>query len=238
MKEDTKSKMQTISEYIAEKRWIFFGTIILIIVTSVGVISWQLIDSSLDTKSQTIAEELQTSWIEYTKAQTTKDTMPNKLINRRNELGKLVEKYDETYPTRYSGYRVAIIKVKLALEDEKNEEAALILEQCGKINNHPLAAQMLIEAAVQYENIEDVDKAYEIYKLAYSKFKSSMTKDRIIFNLGRLSEARDEAETARSYYNQIAEEAFDSSSSDFAKMAKSRLLKMDADFNREDEINE
>lgn len=227
MKEETKSTVQKIVEAIAEKRQLFFAGLFAVVAGSVALIGWQVAEQSLDKKAQLIAEELETAYQEAMEAKESAETRPVAYSNRKIELQRLLDRYSDSYPSRYSGYRVAFIQAEMAEEEEDFETAAQLLEECGKTNRHPLAPMMILESAVHYENLGDSDKALSLLEWVVSNKKGHFVYPRAVFNVGRLLEVAGNFEEAEEFYHLIADEAGEEGAGDYAALAKSRLISLE-----------
>jgi len=85
-----------------------------------------------------------------------------------------------------------------------------------------LASVSLVNAAVAYEEMGNIDKAIETYKLFLETYRDrSPDSPRVFFTLGRLYEEKGDKENALKYYNDLTENYPDS---DWTKLGKSRII--------------
>jgi len=225
--EEKKSVIQSIIEGIVSKRWMILIFLIGLVVIAFLAIGWQILDSKLDASSVLVAEELNQAYDEYLSAKADKEKKPTTFTNRENRLLKVLESSEGKYSGRYSDFRATFIRAEMAKDIDDLATAATMLESCGLKNSHPLAAMMLMQSAVYYENNDNAKKALDVLLACNKRFPSNFINSRVVFNIGRLYEASGDNEKAREFYYSIIDE--DKDGDDYSKMAQSRIIILDSE---------
>lgn len=224
MEELEKSTLEKFSQKIFSHTKAIAIILVGLCIIVVALVCFKLIEVNINKKANEVGEKLEDSYISYLQAKGNKEQKPNAFTNRTNELQALLKEYENVSLKRYSGYRLTMIKAQLAKEEEKYLDAATYLFNCAKINTHPLASLMLLEAATLYEDNGDSDKAFESVNLAVKKAKKdSPFYTQAVFALGRLQEEKGMINEAIKMYKKIADLKSDDSD-DYSNLAASRII--------------
>ncbi|NJN33429.1 MAG: tetratricopeptide repeat protein [Saprospiraceae bacterium] len=142
---------------------------------------------------------------------------------KRNRYDEAMRYYDEAVNKKYAGYVYALYQKGIIQGLRgKNEEKLLNLERLA--DNFPeseFAAPALLEAGITYQNLNQLDRAQQVFQRLVTNYKSkSEIVNQALLRMGLIAQNRGSNESAISYYKQVF---YNNPNPSDAKSALSRL---------------
>ena len=177
--------------------------------------------SSLDTELAT----LETGYSEYKVMDADAEGYDEKLETVKSSADALVT---EAGLTKYAGAKAEIILAEIDYAEGNYADAADKYEAVYQAQKSTYLGQVaLYSKAVAVEESGDKTGALDLYNRVFSEYGTEgLYASRALFNAARLTEESDKA-LAISIYEQLVGE-FEESSSEYAKLAKSRISQLNA----------
>jgi TolA-binding protein len=134
-----------------------------------------------------------------------------------NKLTTLVDSSKFGYVSRHGDFIVA----GYYYNNKRYDDAMKRFEKYAKSSSSVYAPLALLQAGACAEETDKYDKAFELYKKAQSTYKDSPFTDRILYDLGRMYQKKDDMVNARESFNKIITQYPKSS---FVAQAKARMF--------------
>ncbi|MBN2443415.1 MAG: tetratricopeptide repeat protein [Spirochaetales bacterium] len=195
--------------------WIFLCVVILCII---GIFIWNEIDRNIKQTSAQLSEEAQDTYTDWIS-----ESDENKKTRIEEELLENLAQIIKQYPNQYATQRALSIRASLYAEKSEWENAARdyrdLAESFPKSFYSPIS---YINAAVCYEELNDLDSALAMLKKVVESYKNSYDVPYALYMMGRLSEKRGKNSEAEEYYTQITKDEY--SYSNWSKLAQNRII--------------
>jgi len=221
-KDEEKSLVQKLSDFVSKKRVIFLSVAGAILAVLVFVGIYTVVTGSIATKSSRAMEEARTkiaSWNSESEA-AKKAELETAIIA---DLDAVAKKWPRSFAAQQALFTKAGLYV--VKKDWENAEKTS-LEAASRLPQTYLAPIALESAAVAAEEQGKADAAFEYYSKIVAQHKEDTPNlAHAFFSLARLSEAKSDWKTALENYNKVLA---DSPDSDWAKLSKDRIIYLKA----------
>lgn len=220
--EEKKFEKTTVSEklsiFVEGRRVVFIAVLVAAVLALIGFAVFTL------TKNGSVEKNL--SKIDQITYELTKDSVSlseEDLESRRivalEALSEFVNK------SGVVGVRANMLAAEITYSQKKFDSALdYWLKACAKGKKSYSAPLNYFNAAVCCEELNDLDKAIDLYKKACA-YEDFALKSNACFNLGRVQETKGLKEDALETYKKLVD---DFSSDSFASLAKSRIIVLEA----------
>jgi tetratricopeptide (TPR) repeat protein len=176
--------------------WMFLG---LVLVAFIGFSIWTEIDKKINNEATTLAEEAQSdfsSW-SYENDQKKKTVLEEQLLEK-------IDKIIKNYSGRYAALRGSLLRAKLYfIKKDWEKSARYYLEISKTFPKSFIAPTSMVNAAVAFEEMNDLDKAIKTYTDLVAGYKNSYEVPYAIFSLGRIYEQKKSYSDATKYYTEL-----------------------------------
>lgn len=195
-----KEKFVNSIDALFRSRTIIIWIILAAIVVGFIVFAiWIEVDKDIENKATALAEEAQTSYTNWLY-----ETDEKKKTVQEEELNEKINAVIKNYPGRYASLRASIVKAKyLYTKKDWEKSARAYLDIARQFPGSAVAPTCMVNAAVSYEENNEIDKAKGVYTDLIAKFKSSHEVPYAIFSLGRLNEQTKNYAEATKFYTQL-----------------------------------
>jgi TolA-binding protein len=150
-------------------------------------------------------------------------TDPEEKGKKETTLVKDVEALIGKYAGTFAAQRAYAVRANIAFENKDWDKAAETwIELARKAPKSYIAPIALMNAAAALEEKGDPAKSLEILESLTKGYSTAFPEmPRVLFSIGRLSEAKESFETASTNYNKIIDEY---PSSSWTKLARNRII--------------
>lgn len=216
-REDERTLQQRFIEFLSNNRILLLTVLIVIVVGIVGSFLYLEIADRRATAAAELAEELQSSYQEWTELDGEEQS------SMEEEIAATAAQILDRYGNTFAAQRAHFILGSIAWENEEYQEASnqfsILSEEFPRSYLAPVGLFNAAVAQEQLGNAEDARSRYEEIVDEYAD--SSAQVPRALFALGRLSEASEAYEEAAGYYNRILDEYGESS---WTTLARNRII--------------
>lgn len=194
--------------------WIFLSIIVLVII---GIFIWNEVDKNIKQNSAQLSEEAQEKYIDWI-SETDEDKKTAIEEELFADLGKIIKEY----PHQYATQKALSTRAKIYSEKKDWEKAARdfrdIAESFPKSFYAPVA---MFNAAVCYEEVEDLDAALFMLSELVKTYEDSYDVAYALYMMGRISEKKGKYTEAEQFYTQLKD---DYAFSNWSKLAQNRII--------------
>jgi predicted negative regulator of RcsB-dependent stress response len=214
--------LKNFSNFLAGKWKIIVLTITAIFVFVIAAAVYAEIRSSINEKSTMQIEEIEERYLTIIQDESIADKT-EKIAEITASLDEIISKYSRYY----AGQRALFMKSDILFDDKQFDKAieSYILFS-NKYKDSYLTPIALNNAAVAYEETDKTDMALENYKKIASEFENEYPDlPHVLFSIGRLSESREDYQTASDFYRKLIDNY---TNSDWTNFARNRIIYLKA----------
>ncbi len=217
-KKEKTSLQHRILIFLHRRGTIFLG--ILGILAAV-IIILAVVNSANAKKLEADTRRIESIQDEYSKLITITDEKEKAEKEKKiiGELNSIIDKGTKNYPYQRALFILGNIQYNNGEYDKSAENFMKLVKYFSKSYLSPIA---LMDAAVDYEAMGQIDKAIENYQRVADEYKDlSPDADRSLFTIGRLYEEKGDTDAALKAYNSLIDTF---PASNWTNLARSRII--------------
>ncbi|MEX2444544.1 MAG: tetratricopeptide repeat protein [Alkalispirochaeta sp.] len=196
------------------KALIFAGSALLVAIIAATVVS-QVVSARNDASIRE-AERVHELWDDFDDESDDSGQVEEDL---RDGIAQIVDEYPRTYGALRA--RMILAELEWTLENWEAAHDAYMAVVEEHRQNH-LTGPALFSAAAAAEQIDDLDRARELYgRIVDGQGDPTAEVSHALFNLGRIAEAQSDVNLALEYYNRLIDEH---SESNWTNLGRNRII--------------